>query len=106
VIDRGLSALGETPKQAIWFCLENKFHFDRTKLPGNIEEFQDALEKTFGLGYSFLEALFREYLHEATGENFGPFVSFADCVNQLYLKTTTPIMTPISSEPLVESSQG
>lgn len=86
VIERGFDSLGETPKQAIWFCLEEKFGFNRKKVPENIEAFQEALQKIFGLGYNFLDALFRQYLQEATGEQFHNCASFAECVSLLQIR--------------------
>ena len=81
VIERGLDSLGESPKQAIWFCLEEKFGFKRKEAPENIEEFQEALRNIFGWGYDFLDTLFRQYLNEATGEKFHNCASFAECVS-------------------------
>jgi len=81
VIERGFDALGESPKQATWFCLKEKFGFNRKKVPENIEDFQEALQKIFGLGYDFLDELFRQYLHEATGEKIHNCTSFAECVS-------------------------
>ncbi len=79
-IERGFDALGESPKQAIWFCLEEKFGFNPKKVPKNIAAFQEALQKIFGLGYDFLDVLFRQYLHEATGEKFVNCENFTQCV--------------------------
>ena len=36
-IDKGLSLLGENPKQALWYCLEKDFKFDRQKVPENLK---------------------------------------------------------------------
>jgi hypothetical protein len=86
VIEKGLDSLGESPKQSVWYCLEDKFKVYRDELPGNIVEFQEALQKIFGIGYSFLETLFRKYLEEATEQDFHDCKSFAECVNSLKLK--------------------
>ena len=80
-IDRGFSALGDSPKQAIWYCLENDFKFDRNKVPENLEAFEETLKRFFGLGYSFLETLLLHYLCEVTGEksngqSFSEYVSY------------------------------
>ena len=83
VIDRGFGSLGESPRNALWYCLEQDFGFDRSKVPENIEAFEQALEKFFGLGYSFLESLLRNYLCEAIGERLDRYHSFAECVNYL-----------------------
>ncbi len=82
-IDRGLGTFGESPKQAIWYRLENDFHLERDAVPEKIDAFEDVLKKIFGLGYPFLEALFRQHLEEATGQNFQSCLTFSDCVNSL-----------------------
>lgn len=56
-IDESLSALGESPKQAILFHLENTFKIKKQEISNNIDGFDDALKKTFGLGANFLETL-------------------------------------------------
>ena len=98
VIDRGLSSLGERPKQALWYCLEKDFKFNHSKVPENMEAFEETLKDFFGLGYRFLECLFRKYLQEATGEDLKNYKTFAECVNVLrrknenkdYLPKTNP----------------
>ena len=83
VIEKGLSALGESPKQAIWYCLEKDFKFERHKVPENLDSFEETLRKFFGLGYSFLESLFRKHLEEATGEDLQGYNTFSDCIRGL-----------------------
>ena len=56
-IDESLSSLGESPKQAILFHLENTFKIKKQEISNNIDGFDDALKKTFGLGANFLEKL-------------------------------------------------
>lgn len=80
VIDKGLDSLGDSPKQAIWNFLENDNNLDKNGLPGNIKEFQIALQNIFGLGYNFLDALFCHYLEQATGKQFPKNQNFAECV--------------------------
>jgi len=86
IIEKGLDSLGDNPKRAIWYCLENDYGFSRTSIPENLETFQSVLEKIFGLGYSFLDALFRKYLQEATGENLQGYESFVESVQALRFK--------------------
>ena len=62
VIDKGFSALGESPKRAIWYYLEKELKFARHQVPENLDAFEGALQKFFGLGYNFLESLFRQQL--------------------------------------------
>ncbi len=93
VIEKGLNSLGESPKKAIWFCLEKDFGFDRQKVPENLEAFQQTLQKFFGLGYFFLDALFRNYLAAATGEELGNYSSFAQTVHFLRKKNNQDLPT-------------
>jgi len=86
IIEKGLSSLGENPKEALWFHLEKSFGYDRRKVPESIEGFQQILQKLFGIGYNSLDVLFRKYLSEATGENLKGCSSFADCVADLLKK--------------------
>jgi hypothetical protein len=86
VIDKGLSVIGNNAKQALWFCLERDFKFDRSKVPENLEAFEGTLKGFFGLGYSFLDTLFRQYLREATGEDLQSCETFAECVRVLRKK--------------------
>jgi len=86
-IDKGLSSLGENPKQAVWYYLEKDYKFNRNKVPENIEAFEETLKNLFGLGYKFLEALFLKYLSESTDEDLHRFNTFAECVRVLRQKT-------------------
>jgi hypothetical protein len=88
IIEKGLDSLGDNSKKAIWCCLENDYGFSRTSIPENLETFQSVLEKIFGLGYSFLDALFRKYLQDATGENLQGYESFVESVQALRFKKT------------------
>ena len=84
VIDKGLDALGSSAKQALWYYLQKDFNFQPQSVPKNINDFQQALQKFFGIGYSFLDTLFKKYLQEVTGEQFSKDKSFAECVITLY----------------------
>jgi hypothetical protein len=68
-VDEGLSSLGDSSKQAIYFHLEKSFNIKRQEIPNRIEDFTNALEKIFGLGANFLEILIEERLNEKTGKN-------------------------------------
>lgn len=82
-IEKGLDVLGESPKQAIWVYLETQYDINRNELPINVKEFQNALQKIFGLGYNFLDGIFCKYLKEETEEDFLDCNSFVECVEQL-----------------------
>jgi len=46
-IDESLSSLGESPKQAILFHLENTFNIKKQEIPDQIASFDVALQKIF-----------------------------------------------------------
>lgn len=69
-VDEGLSSLGESSKQAIYFHLAKSFNVKRNAIPLEIEEFAEAIERIFGLGANFLEVLIMKRLHEKTGVVF------------------------------------
>jgi hypothetical protein len=63
-IDEAFSSLGESSKTAIYFHLENSMGIKKQEIPFRIDDFQNALEKIFGLGARLLEILFVKNLHE------------------------------------------
>lgn len=63
-IDESLSSLGESSKQAIYFHLDKSFNITKQEIPNNVAAFIDALEKIFGLGANFIEALILAKLNE------------------------------------------
>ncbi len=67
-VDEGLSSIGESPKQAIYFHLEKAFKIKKYEVPYRIDDFADAIEKIFGLGANFLEILIMKYLYEKVGQ--------------------------------------
>ncbi len=69
-VEEGLSSLGDSPKQAIFFHLEDFFEISKDKIPTNLTEFAEALEKIFGPGANFLEKLIAKRLYEKLGLKF------------------------------------
>ena len=86
IIEKGLDKLGNSPKSAIWYCLEKDYGFTHETIPENLKGFESILQKIFGLGYSFLDALFKQYLQDATGENLEGYRTFAESVEALRFK--------------------
>ena len=82
-IDEGLSALGDSPKKALLFHLEKDFGLNWQGIPQNVEAFEEALKKIFGLGYNFLDSLFCQSLQETTEVDPQSYRSFAECVSCL-----------------------
>ena len=71
-VEKGLSALGESPKQAILFYIETKYNLPREKIASKTDVFAQAIEKIFGLGAEFLKALILKTLYEKIGLTFEP----------------------------------
>jgi hypothetical protein len=69
-IDEGLSLLGESAKQAVYFHLEKTFKMNRLDVPYRIEEFIDAVEKIFGSGAKILEIQIMKCLFKKVGYKF------------------------------------
>ena len=63
-IDEGLSSLGESSKQAIYYHLEKSFAIKKEEIPRRIEPFEGALKKIFGIGADFIETLIMKRLTE------------------------------------------
>jgi len=69
-VEEGLSSLGDSPKQAIFFHLETSFEISKDNIPTNLTEFSKALEKIFGPGSLYLEKLIVKRLYEKLGLEF------------------------------------
>jgi hypothetical protein len=69
-IDEALLTLGESAKQATYFHIEQTFEVSREEIPENLEDFQTALEKIFGIGARYIEILIMKYLYEKIGCSF------------------------------------
>jgi hypothetical protein len=63
-IDDALLSLGESARQSIYFHIENNFNVPRQQIPHNLENFQFALEKIFGVGARFIEILIMKNLYQ------------------------------------------
>ena len=66
-IDEGLSSIGESSKQAIYFHLEKSFNVKKHEIPYKIEDLAREIERIFGLGADFLEILIMKNLYEKVG---------------------------------------
>lgn len=69
-IDEGLSLLGESSKQVIYFYLEKTFKMNRLDIPYRIEDFTDAIEGIFGNGAKILEIQIMKCLFKKVGYPF------------------------------------
>ena len=66
-IDEGLSLLGESSKQVVYFHLEKTFKMNRQDIPYKIEEFIAAIERIFGSGAKILEIKIMKCLFKKVG---------------------------------------
>ena len=66
-VDEGLSALGESSKQAIYFHLEKSFNIKRNEIPERVGAFAQAIESIFGAGAGCLEVLITHRLNDKVG---------------------------------------
>jgi len=69
-VDEGLSSLGESAKQAVYYYLEKVFNLNKQEIPYRVKDFEIAIEKIFGLGANFLETLILNQLYKKVGGNF------------------------------------
>ncbi len=85
-VDEGLSSIGESAKQAIYFYLENGSHINRQEIPHKVEDFAAAIEKIFGLGAGFLKIIVLKQLYAKIDKNLelplSDDLNFATCVEQ------------------------
>jgi len=81
-VDEGLSSLGETCKQAIYFHLEKEFKLNKRDIAFRIKDFAEAIENIFGVGAKVLEIRIMKNLFKNMEY---PFLYFP---NQEYLEFT------------------
>jgi hypothetical protein len=62
-IDKSFLSLGEPVRNSIYCYLENS-GIKKSEIPFRIDDFQNALEKLFGIGARQLEIFFIKNLHE------------------------------------------
>jgi hypothetical protein len=66
-VDEGLSSLGDSSKEAIYFHLDKSFNVKREQIPSKIETFTAAIENIFGMGANFLEIVIMKQLYRKVG---------------------------------------
>ena len=79
-IDGGLSSLGNSPKEAIFYHLESSSRLKKESIPLNLLEFQQALERTFGRR-AYLEKLIIRCFYEGLGLEEPERVDLMVCVH-------------------------
>ncbi len=69
-IEEGLSSLGDSPKDAIFYHLESSFQLKKEDIPSNLKEVKQALERIFGPGAPYLEKAITKSLYARLGLDF------------------------------------
>lgn len=89
-IEGGLSSLGDSPREAIFYHLETSFLLKKENIPLNLSEFRQALEGIFGSGAPYLEKIIIRCLYERLGLDFEDLghVDFVACVNDAKRRVT------------------
>jgi hypothetical protein len=94
-IDDGLSALGESAKQSIYYHLEKSFNIKKVEIPGRLIAFTQAIENIFGGGANFIEILIMKRLYEKVdgvielkeSEELG-FIAYVAAAKRVYQEKT------------------
>lgn len=82
-VEEGLSSLGDSPKEAIFFHLEHSFKIKRENIPTNLTQFEEALQRIFGPGASYLERLIAQRFCQRLGVQLEEDTwSLRDCVDK------------------------
>ena len=91
-IDDALLSLGESVRQSIYFHVERNFKVTRADIPQNLEHFQLALEKIFGLGSRYIEILIMKSLYTKIGRPLRmdkneqlEFIKYVDAAKQSFI---------------------
>jgi hypothetical protein len=66
-VDEGLSSLGESSRQAIYYHLNRSFNIRKEEIPNRIIAFTQAIESIFGVGAHLVEILVMRRLREKVG---------------------------------------
>jgi len=101
-IDEGLSSLGDSPKQAIYFYLEKTFKIKKMDIPNKIEEFANVIEKIFGHGAKHLEIQIMKRLYEKVGHGFEYFPEKGDLLFTEYIEACMQTCTSKNVSPSLE----
>jgi hypothetical protein len=82
-VEEGLSLLGKSGKEAVFFYLEKGYNVKKNQIASKPKHFSDALDNIFGLGAIFLKTIILRGYYEKIGltppdklEN----IDFAECV--------------------------
>ena len=69
-VDQGFSMFGDLSKEAVYLHLVEAFNINKNEIPYKIEEFVNAIEKTFGFSAKILQIQILKHLHKKVGHGF------------------------------------
>ena len=89
-IEGGLSSLGNSQREAIFYHIETSFRLKKENIPLNLSEFQQALEGIFGPGSPYLEKVIVRCLYEGLRPCFEEpeHVDLVVCINDAKRRVT------------------
>jgi hypothetical protein len=67
-VDEGLSSIGDSCKDTVYFHLRRRFQIEKQEIPYKIEDFANALEEIFGAGARLIEIKIINALHQRVKE--------------------------------------
>ena len=92
-IDDALGSLGESAKQSVYHHIERNYKVPRNEIPANLQQFQEGLEKIFGIGATLIEILIMKNLYAKIGHSFNmeknqqlEFIKYVNVARQSFLK--------------------
>ncbi|MCW4005172.1 MAG: hypothetical protein NWF04_01030 [Candidatus Bathyarchaeota archaeon] len=88
-IEDGLTNLGESPKQIVYFHLEKKFSLKKEDIPKHLENFSLALQSIFGVGGRSIETMILKSLCLKYGINYDDLkhTEFLGAIKEIKQKT-------------------
>ena len=85
--------MGDSARKSIYFHIEKNYKISREAIPQDLEQFQDALERVFGVGARFIEILIMRNLYAKVGHpvNLGKneqleFIKYVNGAKHFFLK--------------------
>jgi hypothetical protein len=92
-IEEGLSSLGDSSMEAIFYHVEDSFQLRKEDIPSNLTEFKQALERIFGPGTPYLEKIIAKCLYERLELDFeeAEFVDLATHVDDAKKRIITEV---------------
>jgi hypothetical protein len=67
--DSALTSLGESARISIYYHLEKTFKLPKRDIPCHLQDFEDGLERIFGVGAKYIEILIMKQLFRKVGHN-------------------------------------